>query len=107
MPWPGGARPVRTPKAADEPAAGGAGTTPAQRYEQLRQVALGGHADGWRHGLGVLTSRGLAAWLRAWTAASPPPAPTGRPDPSPVTPTAADRVGEVIAVLTQMALAHT
>jgi hypothetical protein len=83
------------------------GTAPAQRYEQLRQVALGGHADGWRHGLGVLTSRGLAVWMRAWTGASPSPAPATRPDPSPATPTAADRVSEVIAVLAQMALAHT
>jgi hypothetical protein len=32
-----------------------------QRYEQLRQVVMGGHAEGWRHGLSVLTSRGMAA----------------------------------------------
>jgi hypothetical protein len=84
----------------------GAGTAPAQRYEQLRQVVLGGHTEGWRHGLGVLTSRGLAGWMRAWTGPSPapPPAPPALPGPSPA---GTDRAGEVIAVLTQMALAHT
>lgn len=90
----------------------GADTAPAQRYEQLRQVVLGGHGEGWRHGLGVLTGRGLAGWMRVWTnpgpsPAPPPAAPTAPPHPSPAGPAAADRAGEVIAVLTQMALAHT
>jgi hypothetical protein len=47
-------------------------------YEQLRARALGGDAEGWRLGLGVLQQRGLAAWLRvrqAATAAHPPPTP--------------------------------
>ena len=26
------------------------------RYEQLRHIAAGGHAGGWRHGLGVLVA---------------------------------------------------
>ena len=33
-------------------------------YERLRARALGGDADGWRLGLGVLQQRGVAAWLR-------------------------------------------
>jgi hypothetical protein len=80
----------------------------AERYEQLRQVALGvaGRADGFRHGLGVLTSRGTAAWIRA----------CGQGRATPTTPSAAAPVvpqpardaftGEVVAVLAQMALAH-
>jgi hypothetical protein len=85
----------------------GSADTLAERYEQLRQVALGGtsHADGFRLGLAVLTSRGTAAWMRA----------CGRNRLSPATPlTAAPAshpvrdafTGEVVAVLAQMALAH-
>jgi hypothetical protein len=93
---------------ADEPAAGGPDSAPAERYEQLRQAVLGGHAEGWRHGLGVLTGRGLTGWMRAWTGSSAapasPPVPTA---PSPAGPAAGDRAGEVVAVLAQMTLAHT
>jgi len=85
-----------------------AGDLLAERYEQLRQVALGGtgHADGFRHGLGVLTSRGMAAWIRACGRSRPAPAiaPAAaavQPRPMPDTFT-----GEVVAVLAQMALAH-
>src|SRR6476646_8786320 len=48
-------------------------------YERLRARALGGEADGWRLGLGVLQQRGVAAWLRVRRAAVPtvsPPTPT-------------------------------
>ena len=45
-----------------------------ERYEQLRRRALGGEAEGWRLGLGVLCHRGVAAWLRAWHSAVPTPA---------------------------------
>jgi hypothetical protein len=37
------------------------------RYEQLRDLVLAGQAGGWRHGLGVLAARGMAAWMAAWT----------------------------------------
>ena len=44
-----------------------------ERYEQLRQVVLDGHAEGWRFGLGVLATRGMAAWMTAWRSCPPPP----------------------------------
>ena len=84
----------------------GADTALAQRYEQLRQVIMDGHAEGWRHGLGVLTGRGMVAWMRAGTSRpAPPPTPASGSAPAPPAPGAFS--GEVVAVLTQMALAHT
>lgn len=38
------------------------------RYELLRELVLTGHSGGWRHGLGVLCTRGMAAWMAAWAA---------------------------------------
>ena len=38
------------------------------RYERLRDLVSTGQAGGWRHGLGVLSARGMAAWIAAWTA---------------------------------------
>jgi NADPH-dependent curcumin reductase CurA len=72
-----------------------------ERYEQLRKIVLDGHAEGWRHGLGVLTGRGVAAWMRVRTghqpaAAGPVPAAAARGAPT----------GQIVAVLAQMALAH-
>lgn len=70
-----------------------------ERYEQLRRRALGGEAEGWRFGLGVLCHRGVAAWLRAWHTTVPTPA---------VAPAAgADPVGsdELVGVLASMAFA--
>lgn len=37
-----------------------------QRYEQLRSAATAG-SGGWRHGLAVLLTQGMAAWMAAWT----------------------------------------
>jgi hypothetical protein len=37
-----------------------------QRYEQLRSAAAAG-SGGWRHGLAVLLTQGMAAWMAAWT----------------------------------------
>jgi len=90
---------------ADHPVTTIADTALAQRYEQLRQSMLDGHAEGWRHGLGVLTGHGMAAWMRVWTSRPAPP-PTSGSGPSPARPAAHPRAGEVIAVLAQMALAH-
>jgi hypothetical protein len=47
---------------ADQPAPEPAGVVRGEaaltaQYEQLRQIALAGHAEGWRHGLGVLAAR--------------------------------------------------
>ena len=86
-----------------EPAEGGEPALTGQ-YEQLRRVALAGHAEGWRHGLGVLTARGMTGWMRACQTIPPPPAPS--------TPTRATAeglggdAGELIAVMAAMALAH-
>jgi hypothetical protein len=58
---------------------GGDGSDVVDGYERLRARALGGQADGWRLGLGVLQQRGVAAWLRVRQAAVPtvtPPTPT-------------------------------
>jgi hypothetical protein len=49
-----------------------------RRYEQARQVAIGGGVQGWRYGLGVLAARGVAAWIATWAAL----ASTRAPDPS-------------------------
>ena len=38
------------------------------RYERLRELVRTGQAGGWRHGLGVLSTRAMAAWMAAWTA---------------------------------------
>jgi hypothetical protein len=90
---------------ADQPGAAHSATL-TDRYEKLRQVVLDGHAEGWRHGLGVLTSRGMAAWMRACTA-NPTPAPAApAPGPSPAGPAPGTRDGAVVAVLAQMTLAH-
>lgn len=92
---------------ADQPAAG---VTLAERYEQLRQVALGGHAEGWRHGLGVLIGRGMAAWMQAWTPTGhlPAPAPVrSNTGPLPAGSVRGTPTAQVVAVLASMTLAHT
>lgn len=78
------------------------------QYEQLRQVALAGHAEGWRHGLGVLATRGMTGWMNACQAAAPPqssptPAPPARVSAAAFGPDAA----ELVTVMAAMALAHT
>ena len=73
-------------------------------YEQLRARALGGAADGWRLGLGVLQQRGLAAWLRvrqATVAAVCPPPPPASAAP----PFAGGVEAELVGLLASMALA--
>jgi hypothetical protein len=96
-----------TPKAADQ--AGGT-ACPAQsvgRYELLRAAAASG-SGGWRHGLGVLAAKGMAAWMAAWAAveaASPEPGVTAgtAPQADASLPAGTD---QIIAVLAQMTLAH-
>jgi hypothetical protein len=82
---------------------GGDGSDVVDGYEQLRARALGGHADGWRLGLGVLQQRGLAAWLRvrqATVAAVCPPPPA-----SAAPPVAGGVEAELVGLLASMALA--
>ena len=81
----------------------GDGSDVVDGYEQLRARALGGEADGWRLGLGVLQQRGVAAWLRLRQATvlkvSPPtPAWTGPP-------VAGGAEAELVGLLASMALA--
>jgi len=38
------------------------------RYERLREIVIAGQGGGWRHGLGVLSARGMVAWMAAWAA---------------------------------------
>lgn len=82
---------------------GGDRSDVADGYEQLRARALGGGADGWRLGLGVLQQRGVAAWLQVRQAIIPtvcPPAPT--PATSPL---AGGVETELVGLLASMALA--
>jgi hypothetical protein len=97
----------------DERAAARFDAALGERYEELRAAALGGRADGWRLGLGVLAGKGVAAWISAWTAC-PHPAPV--PAPSAPGPGSSSPVGrpaasgpdgaQMVRVLAAMALAH-
>jgi len=67
-------------------------------YEQLRECVLAGRADGWRLGHAVLARRGMAGWIAAQTTVAPmAPAAAARE--------AAADCGQIVAVLSQMALA--
>jgi hypothetical protein len=82
--------------------AGGDGSDVVDGYEQLRARALGGEADGWRLGLGVLQQRGVAAWLRLRRATVPKAPPT----PARTAPPVAGGVeAELVGLLASMALA--
>jgi hypothetical protein len=87
-PEPTGAAPSRTPLTV--------------QYEQLRQVALAGHAEGWRHGLGVLTTRGVTGWMNACRTAAPAAGPMRGAGSRPLVKGA----GELVSVMAAMALAH-
>ena len=81
----------------------GGGSDVVDGYEQLRARALGGEADGWRLGLGVLQQRGVAAWLRLQQATVHKISP---PTPARTAPPAAGGVeAEVVGLLASMALA--
>jgi len=72
-------------------------------YERLRARALGGEADGWRLGLGVLQQRGVTAWLRVRRAAVPT---ISAAPPSWAEPRLAGGVeAELVGLLASMALA--
>jgi hypothetical protein len=92
----------------DEPAAVRPDAALAERYEELRAAALGGRADGWRLGLGVLAGKGVATWIRAWTSCSTPAQVPAPATPGPAAGPAPSGPGgaEMVRVLAAMALAH-
>ena len=72
-------------------------------YKRLRARALGGEADGWRLGLGMLQQRGVAAWLRVRQATAPTVA---RPTPARAgSPSAGGVDAELVGLLASMVLA--
>jgi hypothetical protein len=89
---------------ADQPAVDANSHALTAQYEQLRQVALTGHAEGWRHGLGVLTTRGVTGWMSACRTI-PPPSPATPHRVGAAHPVGAD-AGEIVVVMAAMALAH-
>ena len=81
----------------------GDGSDVVDGYEWLRARALGGEADGWRLGLGVLRQRGVAAWLQVRQATVPTVA---RPTPTRAgSPSAGGVDAELVGLLASMALA--
>ena len=128
--WPAGSPPgVR--KAAEPTPYNVAGSSAeaaslAASYEQLRERVLARRPDGWRLGHSVLAGKGMVAWIGARATFPPPPAAgTYAPDLStaPTTPSLPTTTstpsthtsaglsclpyaGQLVAVLTQMALAH-
>lgn len=80
----------------------GDGSDVVDSYEQLRARALGGQADGWRLGLGVLQQRGVTAWLRLRQATVPKVSPTPVCTAPPV---AGGAEAELVGLLASMALA--
>ena len=83
----------------------GGGSEVLDGYERLRAHAVGGEADGWRPGLGVLHQRGVAAWLQVRQATVPntsPPVSAPAASATPLT----DGVGaELVELLASMVLA--
>jgi len=83
----------------------------------MRDAVVGGRAEGWRHGYGVLAGRGMLAWMGAWAslapapaagtpAASGPSAPSPRASTDPSMLSCLHNAGEIVSVVAQMALAH-
>jgi hypothetical protein len=76
-------------------------------YEQLRAAVLGGAPDAFRLGHGVLTMRGVAAWMQTVTAVgSPPTRSAGERDHPPAGEVVAlPNAEQLVGVLAQMTLA--
>jgi hypothetical protein len=73
-----------------------------ERYESLRERALGAAPDGHRLGLAVLLGGGVVSWMAAWRERVPakpaPQQPAGAPPPT-------EGSEEIVRVLAAMALA--
>jgi hypothetical protein len=102
----------------DKPRPGGDAGALREAYERLREAVLSGGAGGWRLGHGVLSGRGMTAWISAVGELAPPANATttaaadvasrfssaGREAPSAETTVSLPGVDQVVAVLTQMVL---
>jgi hypothetical protein len=100
----------------DNPRPGGHAGVPSEVYERLREAVLSGGAGGWRLGHGVLSARGMTAWMTAVGELAPPAngaaaadvasrfASAGRETPCAERTVSLPGVDQVVAVLTQMVL---
>ena len=101
----------------DKPRPGGDAGALSEAYERLREAVLSGGAGGWRLGHGVLSARGMTAWMSAVGELAPPAsagsgaaavarasASAGREPPSAEKPVALPGADQVVAVLAQMVL---
>ena len=76
-------------------------------YERLRAAVLGGQADGFRLGHGVLATRGVVAWFGALSALrTPAPSANQRSHPPAGEVVALPNAEKLVVVLAQMTLAH-
>jgi len=73
-----------------------------ERYESLRERALGAAPDGHRLGLAVLLGGGVASWMAAWRERVPVRL---APQPPATAPPPAQGSEEIVRVLAAMALA--
>lgn len=76
----------------------------ADAYELLRHAATAPGQDTSLRGLGILICKGVAAWMRACTAATPPAAQRARPSTSDVVQLLPTTQRDVVDVLATMAL---
>jgi hypothetical protein len=76
-------------------------------YERLRERVLTGRPDGWRFGRALLAGKGVAAWITA-CAALTPARDAARSGQQPAHHLGArPNADQLVAVLAEMALAHT
>jgi hypothetical protein len=100
----------------DKPTPGGDAGALSEAYERLRDAVLSGGAGGWRLGHGVLSARGMTAWMTAVGELAPPVGGTagaatvaGAPrcagcERLAGQPVALPHAEQIVAVLTQMVL---
>ena len=97
----------------ENPRPGGDAGALSEAYERLREAVLSSSAGGWRLGQGVLSARGMTAWMSAVGELAPPAsradvasrfASAGREAPGAETTVSLPGVDQVVAVLTQMVL---
>ena len=75
-------------------------------YERLRERVLTGRPDGWRFGRALLAGKGVAAWITACSAFTPA-RDAARSGQQPAHAGARPNADQLVAVLAEMALAHT